>query len=127
MKKCILLLVVFSWSSLFANEKLANYKIEYEVKRKQFQKSITTMDMQKNSDQWLQFVEKKLSEILKNNEKNKMVTDLNNQWNIYRDEYWKVLDLKFKKSLGSSSSVDHVRAKIEFLSNHIESLWIILD
>jgi hypothetical protein len=49
MKLVISIIVILS-SVLFAGENLTEYKINFESKRKQFQKSINSEEMQKNAD-----------------------------------------------------------------------------
>jgi hypothetical protein len=47
--------------------------------------------------------------------------------NFIKNDYWLALDRKYKKGIGSSSSIDHVRAQLEFTSNHLQSLIVIMD
>jgi hypothetical protein len=75
MKLVISIIVILS-SVLFAGENLTEYKINFESKRKQFQKSINSEEMQKNADEWNKFVEVELNKFLKENEKNSTVQEL---------------------------------------------------
>ena len=124
--KLFFVLILFSLNC-FAGDHLQHYKRNYESKRKQFQKSVTSSEMQKNVDDWNKFTEDELSQFLKSNEKNGTISDLHKKWLDLRDSYWSVLDKKYKTAPGSIATIDHVRAKLEFTSNHLQSLMVLLD
>jgi hypothetical protein len=127
MKVVLSIIFIILTTTLFAGENLIEYKINFESKRKQFQKSINSGEMQKNTDEWNKFVETELNKILKENEKNVTVQELHKKWLNLKSDYWMALDKKYKSAIGSNSSIDHVRAQLEFTSNHLQALLILVE
>jgi hypothetical protein len=127
MKVVLCIIYIILSTAVFAGENLTEYKINFESKRKQFQKSINSGEMQKNADEWNKFVETELSKFLQENEKNITIKELHKKWLNLKIDYWTALDKKYKNAIGSISSIDHVRSQLDFTSNHLQSLLILVD